>query len=422
MRRTAVVIAYVLSAGLVVSTSSAQTPTKREDRTEKRLAIPGEALVEDELLGNRDLEKALTGQRWAILIGVDQFSPGITPLRYPASDAHAIRRALISRSATGYAPSRILVIAAGGKAEPTRAAILSELDRAAERIGPGDSLLVFVSTHGVEVGGVPSLIPSDATISEAEVVGGIGLDTLLHRLDRIPAAEQVLVLDACHSGASQTMPSGVAPWGEGAAATLEQGAVNRVIISSSRLDEVSYEDPALGAGVLAHYFTQALSDDRRDLDFDGEISVDEAFEVVQSGVAEWSVGTGKKQTPWKLSSVGRTIDLIRVAPEVVESDEAIRVGSLTWKAVVRKTDESTHLNMMISTEDVECNEALVEIRLVFQGNRTVMTQKPIRCSLRMNALSIRVPGRPSRIVVSDFLLDPASKEPGARVRATRQMK
>jgi uncharacterized caspase-like protein len=106
---------------------------------------------------------------------------------------------------------------------------------------------------------------------------------------QIPAKQVVVLLDACFSGragqlarvkgvsASATTPN--------AAGLFVEATQGRVVISASRPNQPSVEDPTTRQGVFTHYLLEALGG-AADLDRDGKITVLEAFQYLSAKVRE----------------------------------------------------------------------------------------------------------------------------------------
>lgn len=176
----------------------------------------------------------LAGQRHAVLVGVSEYpnvrikeSGGRVDLRGPRNDVRLMHDVLRLH---GFEPSRITVLADGASADlapvlPTRANILSALDRTIAMLGPGDFLYIHFSGHGSQQ---PERVPGQELDGSDEIflardasrwnparrtVEGAIIDDEI--ADRIAAAQGRgatvwSVFDTCHAG-SMTRSIGFEP-------------------------------------------------------------------------------------------------------------------------------------------------------------------------------------------------------------------
>ena len=144
------------------------------------------------------------GQRWALLIGINRYEH-MAHLRFCANDMVVLRDALQRHS--GYEPQRIHLLSDAderGRA-PTRGNILIALKSFLKQAKPDDTVLVAFSGHGATLKGRSYLMPIDGDPSPDMVEHtGVPLRLIHTFLDRCPAHQKVLILDACHSGGTRS--------------------------------------------------------------------------------------------------------------------------------------------------------------------------------------------------------------------------
>jgi len=188
-------------------------------------------------------------QGHALIIGVGADLPNTV------DDAVGLAAIFKDARRCAYPPAQVELLTA---AEATRARILAGLDRLAQ--APADAaVVVYFSGHGYAV---------TATVGQAYYLMPFGYDLhrlwetaisgqeLAARLQAIPAQKLLLLLDCCHAGGLDPAkaPPGVqmtrAPLPPEATALLAQGR-GRVVIASSRADELSYGGKPYSAFTLA---------------------------------------------------------------------------------------------------------------------------------------------------------------------------
>ncbi|MGD8245564.1 MAG: caspase family protein, partial [Anaerolineae bacterium] len=135
-----------------------------------------------------------SGERYALMIGIDHYDPPLRPLRYAVKDASVLADRL--KEEFGFQVRLVTNQAA------RRAAIRGALAEWAQETEPQDSVLVFFAGHGanhVAADGRQEgyLLPAGATedpsswLAESEIV---------QRAKDLPARWVLLILDACYAG------------------------------------------------------------------------------------------------------------------------------------------------------------------------------------------------------------------------------
>jgi len=141
----------------------------------------------------------------------------------------------------------------------TRAAILATLDQLAAQTGPDATVIFYFSGHGYTIGTITGkvyfLMPYGYDVNDLPATAISGVE-FMAKLKAIPAQKMLVLLDCCHAGGMDNAKAlgakfSKAPIPPEAQELLAQGS-GRVIIASSRADELSY------AGDPYSEFTQAL--------------------------------------------------------------------------------------------------------------------------------------------------------------------
>jgi uncharacterized caspase-like protein len=130
-------------------------------------------------------------------------------------------------------------------------------------------------------------------------------------LTRLASERVIFITDACYSGATagRTVQTAArrATISDNYLARLSK-AKGRVVMTASRANQVSEERDSLGHGVFTYYLLEGLRG-KADVDGDGVVSVDEAYNYVAKRVAE---ATGQNQHPMKRGDVEGQLILGRV--------------------------------------------------------------------------------------------------------------
>ena len=151
-------------------------------------------------------------ERWAILIGVDDYHESLGTLRFCANDAKLMQETLTSECCAFTQDNVVLLTDDQPKDRlPTFGNIHSWLGTWLSRPGPDDLVLVYFAGHGREAKDQALLVPQDATL-ESLPVTGIPIQYVRDLLDRCHARQKILILDACHSGAGRDVATMGAGW------------------------------------------------------------------------------------------------------------------------------------------------------------------------------------------------------------------
>ncbi len=236
--------------------------------------------------------------KWALVIGVNDYRHGdIIDLNYAVADAKAIYELLVDPERGGFERNHVKVLVDGGETSPTRNNILRTLAHLTALAGPEDTVLVHFSGHGIAHNGQPYLLPSDA---EFDILSdsAIATERLLAVKKESGCRVLVLILDACHSGVRRDKAGGgemAQEWCE-----LFASAEGTAVLSSTDLDQSSFEDPGSGHSAFTRYLSEALggtADDPPNGNGDGLVSVSEAHRFVSEELAAWSLQHGRLQRP-----------------------------------------------------------------------------------------------------------------------------
>jgi hypothetical protein len=220
--------------------------------------------------------------------------------------------AVSSLARLGYAPWNTLVLApAAAPADAAQAAAAPAAEAAAapatwrrpatarglrqalallhERMRPGDLLLVYLTGHGYRMFGRTSLALQDGSIGARELIG---------RLAELPFGKLILIADPCYSG----------------------GFVNAAIALGRNVVAVSSADDKHEARCepFVRPLWLATLAAENDLDHDGFVSIEEAFQVAAKGLRQMGSGTGGDTPQYAASGscAGRQNHLSAAGPAV----------------------------------------------------------------------------------------------------------
>jgi hypothetical protein len=244
-----------------------------------------------------------SGKAWAVLVGVNQYTdPFIASLKVCVDDVTAIQQALAGR----YQAARLLTDATPEHL-PTRANILAELSTVAQAAEADDLLLFYFSGHGMAQAGESFLLARDTRLAALKHTA-VSMRDVREIIEQSPAHAKVIMLDACHSGASigKAEPT-MTP--EFIRRVFEE-AEGMAVLASCKQGQQSWEWPEQQRSVFTYYLLDALTG-QADLDGKGFVTVSDASRHVTDGVKAWAVERGVPQTPTLQYTVAGDIILLR---------------------------------------------------------------------------------------------------------------
>ncbi len=141
--------------------------------------------------------------RWALIVGIDEYEKDVSSLKGAVNDARALRDVLIKQA--GFPESQVILLttdAATRDQHPTRTNILEELDNLSGRV-PADGLLLFsFSGHGVSIASDAYLIPSDGRITKnLKLLRDFSIDVqrIKEAIEDSKVKQVLMLLDACRN-------------------------------------------------------------------------------------------------------------------------------------------------------------------------------------------------------------------------------
>jgi len=278
--------------------ASATTPQVKAPPAQKVVTPPAAPVTPVETPPTAAVSQALKVDRpirdkWAIIVGISDFQdPKIPKLQYSAKDAVDFYKFLEKSGNFKRDHMRLLL-----NEKATQRRILTELatlflHRVAE---PDDLVVVFFSTHGSPTeegpGGNNYLVAYDTSIDELFATG-VSMQAIVSTLkERINSDRILLVLDACHSGATTVGAKGMSRTANFDAESIAQGS-GQLVICSSEPAERSWESKRAPNGVFTKKLMEGLSKNG------AQTRLSEAFSYLESQVQkEVREDRGAQQKP-----------------------------------------------------------------------------------------------------------------------------
>jgi hypothetical protein len=148
-------------------------------------------------------------RKFALLIGIGDYTNDVPDLEGPPHDVAAMKKALVEH--WGFPPANVQTLV---DAQASKAGILSAFDTLVRTTQPRDYIFIYYSGHGTSAiersdlgldGNTGALVPADLKMSDEDLTGQliVGSRDLRPRLEKLDRDREVLaVFDSCYSGAA----------------------------------------------------------------------------------------------------------------------------------------------------------------------------------------------------------------------------
>jgi len=208
------------------------------------------------------------GRLWVVAVGVGRFDKlstrDLRPLPSASNDAGNLAKVLSAQRGAVFADVRTSVLNEVSASKPTKANILAQL-QALTAMGPDDTLVVFLASHGVALAGdyyfmTQNAEPDDlrrlqvaraagTRVAEGALPSLLAGSELTAALRRLPG-RRVLMLDTCHAGALGSSD----PY----ALIKRSASAQLAVLSAARGDESSFDARDRSGGIFTVAMVRAL--------------------------------------------------------------------------------------------------------------------------------------------------------------------
>ncbi|WP_086762804.1 caspase family protein [Nostoc sp. 106C] len=219
--------------------------------------------------------------KMALVIGVSDYAPGLTPLPGSIKDVEAMRQVLQHPDMGGFDEVKTL-----SNPEPL------VMQEAIETLFSGrtkdDLVLLFFSGHGIKDDNgklhlatrITRKTPQGELIRATAVPASFVQDIMSNSRSK----RQVVILDCCFSGA---FAEGWLAKDDGSVDVKKQlGGEGRAVLTSSTSTQYSFEQEGSDLSTYTRYLVEGIETGAADLDSDGVVSIDELHEYAKGKVQE----------------------------------------------------------------------------------------------------------------------------------------
>ncbi|MBW4556139.1 MAG: caspase family protein [Trichormus sp. ATA11-4-KO1] len=217
---------------------------------------------------------------WLLLVGVNQYQDEQLPcLRYSAVDCQGLAEALAGATQEQFAQKEINIYHDFASQLPLLTTVRASLQQITQAAQPQDTILFYFSGHGMLQANTQQafLCLADTQKDNLENTG-LAVQELLQLLANSGVQNQLVWLDACHSGGMTLR--GLNPTQQLVAVLQQRAAKSKgfYALLSCDTDQLSWEFPELGHGVFTYYLMRGLRGDAADAQ--GVISADGLYRYV----------------------------------------------------------------------------------------------------------------------------------------------
>lgn len=252
-------------------------------------------------------EKVASPKLWAVVAGTSDYPGREMDLRFAAKDAADFAEALeisaINQFGTENINIALLTTDHENRAQwPYKQNIDSVFNRFSRQAAAGDYLVVYLSGHGLNENDFYYLTPAatEQEIGFLENKATISSDEITEMIKRVPALQQVLILDACHSG---RFANELLQLKDPSTMNIDQvKALERIkdrtglyVLAGSKADAVSYEAELYEQGLLTYSILFGMKGAA--LKAGEDVDIMDLFQFVEGKVPELAQDIGGIQKP-----------------------------------------------------------------------------------------------------------------------------
>lgn len=280
----------------------------------------GLTLVEAQ--ASRADDQKLPPQKWALLVGVDDYTH-FRDLEYCQADVEGLRKSLVD---VGFPKDNVTLLTDGAEQQhhlPFKNNIERQLQLLLATVREQDMVVVAYSGHGLYLSGTSYLCPTDSLLSEPTKTM-VSLDSVYQMLQSCPARQKLLLVDACRNDPSLTGAKSAATFNNSQEfmASLKQPPEGILLLTSCKEGQRSVEDPKFGHGVFLYYLIEGL-EGAADANRNGMISLFELYMYSELKTKTYVRNTCNLiQTPVMKGEIAGVYDIGTVPDRTTHSNEA----------------------------------------------------------------------------------------------------
>lgn len=231
------------------------------------------------------LGAAKTATSYIVAVGINEYRNKSLNLNYARADASAFVDLVAAKSRRLFNDVVVTTLYDG---QATRASVLAALDDVARKAIPEDVFTFYYAGHGSVVDSRYYFVTSEnVKLYDREKLdlNAIFVGDLSERLSRIPALKQLIIMDACQSGAAAEALIFRGDAEEKALAQLARSTGIHVLASAGS-NQFAAEFAELGHGVFTYVLLEALKGGADGAPKDGKVTIYELKSYLDDQVPE----------------------------------------------------------------------------------------------------------------------------------------
>lgn len=219
--------------------------------------------------------------KMALLIGVSEYEPGLTPLPGAIKDVEAMQRVLQDGDIGSFDEVKTL-------ANPDSQLMKESIETLFLGRAKEDLVVLFFSGHGVkdESGRLHLATRITRKTPQGELIRATAVPAnfIQEIMSNSRSKRQVVILDCCFSGA---FAEGWSAKDDGAVDVKTQlGGEGRAVLTSSTSTQYSFEQEGFDLSTYTRYLVEGIETGAADRDRDGVVSIDELHDYAKEKVQE----------------------------------------------------------------------------------------------------------------------------------------
>ena len=243
--------------------------------------------------------------QWALIVGVGQYEhKEIDPVNFAVEDANSVGYTLINEC--GFPAANVIQLTSDvphGDRRPTNVEVLRQIAILSRKVKPNDTFVFYFAGHGfIREDGQHflSTVNADPSTKATLQLSSLPVDVLAQEMKKIQAGRTIFIADACRNEPDGGRGAEANKLTPSFARSLRVIAENSSVESSAVLlacseGERAWEFPKAEHGVFTYFLLEGLKGKAKDKD--GLVSLPQLAEFVKEGVRQWSVESGRAQTP-----------------------------------------------------------------------------------------------------------------------------
>ena len=232
------------------------------------------------------------GNRYGLVIGIEQYQDSRLNLRCAEADAKAIYKVMTDPDCGMFPKENVQLLL---NSDATRDGIWRALSSLRKSAGESDTVWVYYAGHAAPEEAHVYWVTHDSDVDDLYGTG-LGNDRISKVLEDLRSKQLLVLLDCCHAAATSAQKNPTRSVLTADKVFSQFTGHGRITMSASDGQEKSIELGDKGHGAFTYYLQKGLRG-AADADGDGVVTADELWSYLRSKVSDASRKAGNTQTP-----------------------------------------------------------------------------------------------------------------------------